>query len=134
MADLKYKPCNHCADAREQPEIRTSARGCNWCFGTGLRLESYVCNCCGETIATERGVTGLPELKIYGSYGSLHLLDMTRYAFSICERCLRELFERMAVPPDVSDEMARPVDAEPYTYQRDRELYLEMLLRHGDRP
>ena len=134
MAVLKFKPCNHCADARANPAIWSAARGCHWCFGTALRLESYVCNGCGETIQTDMNVTGLPELKLYGGPDSTHLLDMTRYAFSLCEHCLRQLFDRMTVPPDVSDEMARPIDAEKYTYQQERDLYLETLLRRGENP
>jgi hypothetical protein len=120
MADLLYETCGHCAEQRAHYDIR--ALLCSWCSGTGFRLKSYVCNGCGCTIENN---LGLPDLKITGSYGSTHLNDCNRYEFSLCERCLRNLFDRMEISPDVSD-----VHDGDVSYKEDRETYLRTLWLH----
>lgn len=53
------------------------------------------CNLCGMSC---RGVVGnfngLIEAKVYGAYDSTHLGDGDIYKFSLCERCLSELFDK----------------------------------------
>jgi hypothetical protein len=44
---------------------------------------------------------GLVEQTVSGGYSSEHLLTTTRYTFSLCEKCLRNLFDSFKVPPAV---------------------------------
>lgn len=46
---------------------------------------------------------GLVDASVQGGYESYHLLDMSVYNFSICEKCLRVLFNQFKIPPEVID-------------------------------
>jgi hypothetical protein len=126
MANLIYETCAHCAEQRAHFDIK--ALLCSWCRGTGFILKSYVCNVCGDAVRLDMyGELGLPDLKITGSYGSMYLNDCHTYFFALCERCLRNLFEHMEVPPEVRD-----VHDGDVLYKGDRETYVRMLwLRTG---
>ena len=51
------------------------------------------CNKCGMSCRGHVGnFNGLIEARIYGAYDSTHLNDGDIYKFSLCERCLVELF------------------------------------------
>ena len=115
MAELRYEPCHVCAEQRKRNDFIAAC--CSWCNGTGLRLKSYVCNGCGAAIESD---LGLPNLKVNGYYESTHLNDCARYTFSLCESCLRNLFDRMTVPPDVKDVQDGVV-----SYKEDREIYAQ---------
>lgn len=45
---------------------------------------------------------GLIEQTVSGVYGSDSLEDMTHYTFSMCEHCLKDLFERFKHPVEVA--------------------------------
>jgi hypothetical protein len=66
-----------------------------------------LCNNCGQTCDNKPGLIGksfegLIEAKVRGGYGSL-LGDETEYTFSICETCLKKLFQGFAIPPEIKD-------------------------------
>ncbi len=66
-----------------------------------------LCNLCGESliIEHERSKTtayGLVGAQVTGGYYSTHLLDMNRYQFSLCELCLRQLFIKCKIPPQIN--------------------------------
>lgn len=46
---------------------------------------------------------GLIEVRVDGCYSSDHLRDCTAYRFSICEKCLVELFSTFKIKPDIFD-------------------------------
>ena len=68
-------------------------------------IDNIVCNKCGDSCLIPIGKhteikesTGLIEQTISGSYLSPHLEDCTNYTFSLCEKCLIELFEEFEIP------------------------------------
>ena len=58
-----------------------------------------LCNKCGETCKDEMNFNGLIEARIEGAYDSKYLEDTTRYKFSLCEKCLKELFDTFKISP-----------------------------------
>lgn len=62
-----------------------------------------LCNKCGgscklyEFKENDFEFGGLIEVKIMGRYFSSHLEDCRDYTFSICEKCLKELFESFKI-------------------------------------
>lgn len=72
-------------------------------------IEDCLCNKCGESqlYASEDGF----ECKdIYGvvcdftgGYFSKYLADCTRYQFSLCEKCLKELFDTFKIPVQIDE-------------------------------
>lgn len=63
-----------------------------------------------------RAFHGLIEVTVSGGYSSPALWDLTNYTFSLCERCLRELFDGCKIPPMVTCE----IDGDdPRPYQAD---------------
>ena len=65
-----------------------------------------VCNKCGKScvpkeISQDNCVEGygLIEASVRGGYYSPSLYDDVMYKFSICEECLRELFDNFVIPP-----------------------------------
>lgn len=109
LTDEMLEPCLDCAPYRETEPAR--AMECRRCRGTGRRRKasSYVCNKCGEGLCPafeSHGFTdayGLVEAEVDGGYFSDDLSDMTVYVFSLCERCLRGIFDACKVPPLVVD-------------------------------
>jgi hypothetical protein len=65
---------------------------------------------------------GLVDAKVIGGYESYHLLDMSRYTFSFCEKCLRQLFVQCKIKPEVHD-MDFNGNATEDTWERDHESY-----------
>jgi len=102
----RYTVCTACAAARAAGNL-DEARNCSSCHGTAMvrNPESYVCNRCGEGmyIQPNWGPHGLIEARVSGGYASPHLLDLVRYKFSLCEKCLREMFDQFKVPPEIQD-------------------------------
>lgn len=61
--------------------------------------DDIICNKCGSTCKTKCGnYEGLIETQVYGGYDAL-LGDMVRYTFSICEICLKDMFDKFKIPP-----------------------------------
>lgn len=72
------------------------------------------CNKCGESCRKWcthdiSDIYGLDNCTVIGGYLSSNddtgLSDMTSYTFSLCEKCLRELFKTFKIPVDESDLM-----------------------------
>ncbi len=91
---------------------------CEACDGTGREKlpEEVFCNRCGKTcdkgdinpnlnFPPRHDSYGLIKAKVSGGYHSDSLCDMTTYTFSICEGCLKELFDSFKIPPAVWDDM-----------------------------
>ncbi len=62
---------------------------------------------------------GLVEARVSGGFESEHLFDMTSYTFSMCEACLRELFDACKIGPKISGYGG----SEGETYADDAEQY-----------
>jgi len=68
-------------------------------------IVDILCNKCGRSCLAGKddGVYdgyGLIEASVRGGYWSSHLWDDVSYTFSICEECLRELFDNFIIHPD----------------------------------
>lgn len=62
-------------------------------------VEDILCNKCGASLKCELNTNGLVEAEVRGGYDSPHLTDGEIYEFSLCEKCLVELFENFKFPP-----------------------------------
>jgi hypothetical protein len=108
----KYKPCADCAQARANGAW-ADAITCRACDGKGAvrTRESWVCNRCGGCLcpsveSLNREIPhGLVDVTVSGGYDSPAFSDGTTYQFSICETCLRALFDGFKLPPMISDYM-----------------------------
>jgi hypothetical protein len=104
--NARFKACTACQKYRALGLFH-AALACRSCDGKGAVRTgaSYVCNMCGESPCIDSEYPqGLIEARVGGSYSSFHLMDMTSYIFTICEKCLRtKLFPSFVVVPDVFD-------------------------------
>ena len=67
------------------------------------------CNKCGENLKFLAkdyegkdffvGYYGLVDAHVSGGYLSKHLRDLQYYEFSLCEKCIKEMFDTFKVPP-----------------------------------
>jgi len=128
-----YDRCPACVEARASGDFE-GARRCHRCKGTGIVRDpkSYVCNRCGGSLAGDADMGfgeqyGLVEASVSGGYSSPHLFDCTTYTFSLCEKCLRQLFAKFEVPPAVSSSLNYTGEAE--TYDEDLRHYNYRLWR-----
>ena len=67
-------------------------------------ISDIICNRCGKSCMSGKndGIDdgyGLIETTVCGGYWSTYLYDDVRYTFSLCEECLRELFDNFIIPP-----------------------------------
>jgi len=67
-------------------------------------------------------VVGLPLVNISGRYESTHLIDLRTYSFSLCEICLRKMFESFKLPPRITAYAKGEI-----TYEQDQEDHLHHL-------
>lgn len=97
-----YKTCNSYKASRSNGDL-SACLACRSCKGTGIVRDpdSYVCNGCGGGLCPRNDSCpyGLVEAVVDGGYSSTHLSDAVNYQFSLCEKCLREMFDRFVVPP-----------------------------------
>ncbi len=113
-----YVECTGCKWQLEQnivPDRDWEKTPCPKCKNTRLMIDpkEYLCNMCGEGMCPNITVPsgkwssdvphGLFESSVTGGYESYHLMDMTKYTFSFCEKCLRELFIKCKIPPKLND-------------------------------
>lgn len=89
--DWAKNPCPKCNNTRQVTDPR-----------------EILCNLCGECMCpigtmNEQYPHGLHNAKVVGGYDSYHLLDMNRYTFSFCEKCLRQLFIQCKIKPEVDE-------------------------------
>lgn len=65
-------------------------------------IDDIVCNKCGGSCKSadeyDTNFYGLIETYIEGGYNSISLEDGMSYTFSLCEKCLKELFENFKIP------------------------------------
>lgn len=73
-------------------------------------LDKNICNKCGKSLipndiheAISESPCGLIDAEVTGGYFSEGLLDLNNYKFSICEICLRKLFNEFKIPPEVNE-------------------------------
>lgn len=101
-----FKTCDHCSSSRASGHLE-EALNCGYCEGRGIVKdpESFVCNMCGGKLVGSMNLLGLPDCKVSGAYDSTHLEDTMSYRFSMCEKCLKDMFDRFAIPPAVSSYM-----------------------------
>jgi len=91
---------------------------CNLCGS-----KDKLCNLCGESMSIEGSIYdenhsfGLIDAKVSGEYSSYHLSDYTIYNFSLCEKCLRQLFVQCKIKPDLK------IDNEIETFEKDQFEY-----------
>jgi hypothetical protein len=105
-----YVDCSHCGhwdNGSRHKQI------CQYCNNTRQVIDpkEILCNRCAgpqRPLGThnEQYPHGLEEAEITGGYESYHLFDMTTYKFSICEKCLREMFNQFAIKPTVINRLA----------------------------
>lgn len=96
--------------------------------------EDTLCNFCGDSMMLPCGNDpsamptphGLVNARVSGGYFSEHLLDLVTYQFSLCEKCLRFIFDRCKVPVTVSNE------GEKQHYSEEKELFEYNLWLHAD--
>lgn len=92
-----------------------------------MPTKNPLCNLCGNSTVPREGSTsdsyGLIGAVVDGGYFSIDLCDGTRYKFSICEKCLRKLFEQFVIKPDVSDYMDNSV----WSYEEELGTYKHRL-------
>jgi len=81
---------------------------CSQCNGTRIVRDpkDILCNMCGESMCmlnshNSQSPYGLYEANVMGQYNSYHLFDLTTYKFSICEKCLRVMFNQFKIKPEV---------------------------------
>ena len=63
--------------------------------------DDIICNKCGGSCKCEMNFNGLLEVEVIGAYDSTHLDDMNKYVFSVCEKCLSELFDSFLIKPEI---------------------------------
>ena len=67
-------------------------------------IVDILCNKCGKSCIADSGGCvnrcGLIEASVHGNYSSPKLWDDVVYTFSICEECLRELFDNFEIHPN----------------------------------
>lgn len=138
--DDRYERCAFCQEARASGDW-PRALACSRCRGQGIRRKptSYLCNQCAGplTVTHDQGdVYGLVEHSLSGHYSSDHLTDTTVYTFSLCEKCLRALFNGFTVPPRLAHYHAATGELDPSepgrAYAEDREWHeFSVWLRAG---
>lgn len=122
-----YVDCSRCGHWTEEYRRESICKGCN---NTQKVIDprEILCNMCAGPMTpigthNEQYPHGLYGAHVMGGYDSYHLFDMSRYAFSFCEECLRKLFNQCKIKPDV-EEISFDGDVEGTTaWDRDQEAY-----------
>lgn len=69
-------------------------------------IENVFCNKCGESCKSkfdDQNFYGMIEQTVEGGYGSEVLEDLTTYTFSLCEKCLNELFKEFKISVEMGN-------------------------------
>lgn len=133
---MKYTNCLACKELRESNDDADLALAtkCRDCDGKGVvrAPESYLCNNCGDSLIPldmekdcKPSPYGLVEKTVSGGYFSDYLWDCTTYTFSLCEKCLRNLFDQFKIPPQIGGYMGGGAE----TYEEDSFYHQERLWR-----
>lgn len=68
--------------------------------------DNIFCNKCGMScLNMQGGHNGLIEAEVVGGYDSTHIDDGDVYIFSLCEKCLREIFDDCKLNPHAGNYM-----------------------------
>jgi hypothetical protein len=104
---MSFIPCNRCKGW--SAELRFE-KLCDSCNNSGIIIDpkERLCNNCGECLCPLDTIShsdphGLVNARVTGGYNSYHLMDCTSYVFSICEKCLRQLFINFKIEPTVNE-------------------------------
>jgi hypothetical protein len=121
-----YVKCNHCAHWDNENRRKLLCDQCNNTCEV-IDPKQILCNRCGERqrpfgTVNDQYPQGLENIKVTGGYDSFHLFDMTSYIFSICEKCLRELFNQFKIKPEII-EIMRDDDSEQDLWAQDQDAY-----------
>ena len=133
-----YIKCNQCAYRVEQPDYDPHEELCRSCNNSRLVIDpkDILCNMCGGGMCDiphepdNQVPYGMHNHKEVGSYSSPHLTDTTTYTFSLCELCLRNMFNHFKIPPTMGSYMHMPIP----TWQEDQEYYEERMWRESNEP
>jgi hypothetical protein len=113
--ETKYIDCPDCYCYASQEGFKKTDFDCKYCknFRMIPDPKEEFCNMCGECmcidVSTPTGrwksdkAAGLHNVKYTAGYESYHLFDCITYTFSLCEKCLRQLFFQCKIKPAVSD-------------------------------
>ena len=103
----KYVSCKKCIFNRKEGDLE-AALSCQTCHGTGIVKDSrYIkCNKCGGSLVpvskdNDVGMYGLVDQCVSGGWHSDHLTDLHTYRFSLCEKCIVEMFDNFTIHPEV---------------------------------
>lgn len=69
-------------------------------------IEDVLCNQCGCSLKSKEfpnGFIGAVGISVSGSYTSEYLDDMTEYNFSLCEKCLSNLFKSFKIKVETKE-------------------------------
>ncbi len=108
---MNYIECDHCKNMLENYPIEYwIEHPCPFCKNTRKVIDprEVLCNLCTGPMCplgtmNEQIPHGLYRAKVIGGYDSYHLSDCYKYTFNICEKCLRELFIKCKIKPDIRD-------------------------------
>ena len=122
-----YVPCLQCAYRIEQADYDPHTELCKTCNNTRTTIDpkEILCNMCGNSMCLIQDSPdnqmpyGLHNEEVRGHYSSDHLNDTTIYTFSLCELCLRNMFNQFKIPPTMGSYMRMPVS----TWEEDQEYY-----------
>jgi hypothetical protein len=137
---MNYVPCKSCQYALTNvPNYDWEKYPCPKCNNT-RQVEDpkeILCNLCGESMCPPSGTMneqyphGLYKTKVTGGYDSEHLLDMTRYTFSFCEKCLRKLFVECKVKPQIEYVNFKDEVMETVSWEEDQNSYEYRIWYHN---
>lgn len=105
---MDYINCSHCSHIKNRHMTGYLCPKCN----NSLLVpdpSNLLCNLCGSSMRSEHKYSaalsdepiGLHNSQVSGEYFSEHLLDLHTYIFSLCEKCIRDLFSKCVIPPTV---------------------------------
>lgn len=100
---IEFEICPECLQYREDGHW-TLALDCRSCEGKGIRRKpgTTLCNQCGGLLRDAPPKCSPDEafeISVSAGFDSWHLLDGTTYTYSMCEECLRKLFQNFAIKP-----------------------------------
>jgi hypothetical protein len=122
MSEPTYVECDWCKNWEHKYK---SERLCARCQNTRKvrNPQEILCNLCGECMCplgthNEQSPNGLYLATVMGGYDSYELLDCHNYTFSLCEKCLRNIFQQAKIKPEIREvslgmlEQNRPISWE----------------------
>lgn len=81
-------------------------------YDEGEESETHFCNMCGLSCKSPAGINyGLIDVEVTGGYESTHIQDGDVHEFSLCERCLSEMFAKFKYP-SLKGNFLEPYDEE----------------------